>query len=271
MRFHFLLPVFRKPAYLLLVYVGLSLFLMSLNPPAQLRGIRMGVLALVEFWSGIQEAFTLRRVSRQELEALKEENFRLQLSNQRLREVLLENIRLHRLLNLSRELDMAYISARVIGMGTERDVQSIILNVGSEDGVGRNMPVVNADGLVGKVISVTPGQSVVQILLDHNSLVSARLEQSRELGIISWDGSPWLSLQYVPKSVSVQVGEPVVTSGLSNIYPPGLKIGVVVKVKEDRRGFFNIIRVKPAVDFNRLEEVFVIVGEQKTTGKKAAS
>ncbi|RMG65517.1 MAG: rod shape-determining protein MreC [Calditrichaeota bacterium] len=271
MRFHFLLPIFRKPHYLLLVYVGLSFFLMSLNPPAELRGIRMGVLALVEFWSGIQESLTRRQVSRKELEALKEENFRLQLSNQRLREVLLENIRLHRLLNLSRELDVAYVSARVIGLGTERDVQSIILNVGSRDGVGKNMPVVNADGLVGKVIAVTPGQAVVQILLDHNSLVSARLQQSRELGIVSWDGSPWLRLQYIPKSVAVSVGEPVVTSGLSNIYPPGLKIGVVVKVSEDRRGFFKNIRVKPAVDFNRLEEVFVIVGEKKTPAEKAAS
>ncbi len=239
-------------------YIFLSFLLMNTNKPGPLRGIRLGLLAAVSGIHSIQEQFTTLHRLREENEALRRENFQLKVINQQLGEALLQNLRLKRLLGLKDSLNYQFIAARVIGRGTERGVQSIILNVGTTEGARKNCPVITADGLVGRILITEPHHSIVQILMDYNALVSARLQQSREVGTIAWAGNPWLELRYIAKNVAVSVGEAVVTSGLSPIYPAGIKIGVVQSVTENQFAFFKEIHVKPAVNFNALEEVFIM-------------
>jgi len=92
-----------------------------------------------------------------------------------------------------------------------------------------------------------------------NSLVSARLQRSREIGVVAWTGNLWLDLNYVPKDVTVEPGEVVLTSGLSRIYPAGIKIGVVAEVQDNEYELFKKIKINPAVNFNRLEDVFILI------------
>ena len=250
----------RRNTFLLFgFYVFLSFFLMNFNDAFILRGMRLLVLQLVAFTDSIeQRAEKLQNLS-QENQQLRRQVFELSLTNQRLQDVLIENIRLRRLLQLQKESEYGYIAARVIGFGREATLHSLILNVGSEDSVRKNMPVVSHEGLVGKILKVEADESIAQILMDRNSLVSARLQKSREVGVIGWSGNLWLDLNYVAKDVVVQPGELVITSGLSRIYPPGLKIGVVGEVETNQYELFQKIIVKNSVNYNNLEEVFILL------------
>ncbi|RMF58790.1 MAG: rod shape-determining protein MreC [Calditrichaeota bacterium] len=247
-----------RSLWLLLFYIFLSLLLMNFSDGRSLRGVRLVLLQTIEWIDEIKEAITVHQNMEKELLALKKENFDLRLTNIKLREVLIENARLRKLLELKTSSPYHLVAARVIGKGTEEGIRTLILNVGEDDSVRINMAVVNADGLVGRIISTTTSESIVQILMDHNSLVSARLQQSREVGVVGWSGNSWLDLQYISKNIPVKRGELVITSGLSQIYPPGLKIGVVADIIENEYDWFKEIRVKPAVNFNAVEEVFVI-------------
>ena len=258
--------IFQKRSFLvLLFYIALSFILMGFNDAKALRGMRLVLLQSIAMLNSIKEKFEVMQQLADENRLLRQENFRLKLTNQKLREALLENARLRRMLNFKKNYPYPLVAARVIGNGLEAGVRSLILNVGEADSVFKNFPVISADGLVGKIIVTTPHQSIAQVLMDHNSLVSARLQRSREVGVIAWSGNSWLELLYIPKNISVEKGERVVTSGLSKIYPPGLKIGVVTEIRENDYEFFKEIRVQPAVRFNALEEVFVIRKPQDTT------
>jgi len=217
------------------------------------------VLQVVSWVDVVERKIKIWENLRQENNRLRKQNLKLSLENQHLREVLIENMRLRRLLQFKREYPLEVKSARVIGFGQESAVRSVILDLGEADGIHKNMAVVTDQGLVGRIFIAEKHQSIAQILLDRNSLVSARLQSSREVGTIVWRGNVWLDLLYIPKDVEVEQGEVVITSGLSQIYPPGLKIGVVAEVEQSDYELFKKIKVRPAVNFNRLEEVFIIV------------
>ena len=258
MKFTPFLLFYRKPFFLLAVYVFLSLLLMNFNDPVSLQPVSSVSLHIVELFANIRHDISLWKDYQGEARQLREENTKLKMANQKYRESMLENIRLKKLLNLNESNHYDFIAARVIGSGMDLGVRSLILDAGEEDGVRENMPVINGDGLVGKVISVMPGQSITQVLMDHNSLVSARLEISRESGVIGWDGRSWLNLQYISKDVVVSVGEVVVTSGLSQIYPPNLRIGFVSHIEQNEYDLFKQIRVTPIVNFKAIEEVMIL-------------
>jgi rod shape-determining protein MreC len=247
-----------KSLALLLLYVFLSGVMMNFSEPSALRGIRWAMLQVTETLSSLQNRFAIRNDLEQRNQFLVRENFELRVRGQELREMVLENARLKQLLALKDKAPRDFITARVIAWGTENGVGSVILDVGEDDGVLNNMGVLNAQGLVGKVFQVSPSQCQVQLLQDRNAFVSARLQNTREIGTVAWRGGSFLEMQHILKNIPVDVGEVVLSSGLGKIYPPDIKIGVVASVEADERGMFHTIKVQPAVDFNALEEVFVI-------------
>ncbi len=261
----------RNTLALLLFYVLLAFVIMNFNDGWALRSMRVGVLQVISWGARVQTAVKHLKNLSEENKRLKAQNLRLSINNLLLQEAVLENIRLRRLLSLKKRSEFRFVSATVIGKGQEQTINSLILDVGRQEGVRKNLPVVTSQGLVGKVIHVTSHRSIAQILMDRNSLVSARLQRSREVGVISWSGDPLLDLLYIPREVPVLKGEVVLTSGLSKIYPKGLKIGIVAEVKEDNYGLFKKIKVKPAVDFNRLEEVFVLLRSDSLETKETNS
>jgi rod shape-determining protein MreC len=220
----------------------------------------------IAWFNTIEEKINYYQDLERENQELRKNLLEISLANQRMKEQMLENIRLRKLLNFKENSTYRVVSASVVALGQEQTIRSLILNVGKKDSVERNYTVLTEDGLVGKVLRVESSQSIVQILMDPNALVSARLQRSREIGVVAWSGNLWLDFNYIPKDVDVEPGEAVLTSGLSRIYPAGIKIGVVVEIQENEYELFKKIKVKPAVNFNRLEDVFVLISPD-TLGK----
>lgn len=249
----------RRTLFLLLFYTLLSFILMALNDPFNLRGMRIAILQVMSVVNNIENKFVYLGNLEEKNRLLHKELLEVSIENLRIQESMLENIRLRRLLKFKEEKKIKVIAANVIGAGQEQTIKSLILDVGSNENVRKNLTVVTEKGLVGKILSAEPEQSHAQILLDRNTLVSVRLQKSREIGVLGWSGNLWLDLKYIPKDVIVEPGELVMTSGLSQIYPEGIKVGVVGEVNESKYELFKQIKVKPAVEFNRLEEVFVLL------------
>ena len=248
----------RRTILLLILYLLLSFLLMSQNDAFVLRGVRIVILQGISWVYSLQNQFKYLHELEEENKILRKQLLDMSLTNQKLQEQMLENLRLRRLLKFKDESNFSYIPATVIGTGQEQTIRSLILDVGSADGVVKNQTVVTEQGLVGKILVVESHQSITQILMDQNSLVSARLQKSREIGVVGWSGKLWLDLNYIPREVVIEPGEVVLTSGLSRIYPRGIKIGIVTEVAEVEYELFKTIKLKPAVNFNNLEEVFVL-------------
>ena len=208
-----------------------------------------------------------RQLARQN-EELRRENEVLQRQAQVLGEVGRENLRLHQLLGLKEHTGFRTLSARVIGRDASNWWKSIQIDRGSNDGVRDNMAVLNADGLIGKTIRVSRGESRVLLLVDPNCKVSALLQDSREPGVASgaeraFAFSPRCVMTYVNRDAKIKPGEFVVTSGLGGVFPKGIPIGTVWRAQLNRQtGMYQDVEIKPAVDFRRLEEVLVVVGQE---------
>ncbi|MBP1646569.1 MAG: mreC [Bacteroidetes bacterium] len=247
-----------KEYFLLALFLVASIALLTFNENQQIRAIRSVAVASVGFLqdalSFIPNYFDLRR----ENKVLRELNLTLADEVSRLREGRLENIRLRQLLALKERGVYTYVSANVVGKNLQLLRNTITLDVGEQDSVAPNMPIVSESGLVGKIIATSDRYSIGQILLNRELRVSAKVQRSRVDGIIRWDGGPSLSLQNVVKTMDVKEGDHVITSDYSSVFPPGLVIGTVSSTHENPGTLFEEVEVMPAVDFTRLEEVFVI-------------
>lgn len=199
----------------------------------------------------------------EENKKLQKENARLILENLRLNEEGLENERLRLLLDFTSQVDYRVIPAEVVALDPNRRSNSILISVGQEDGVKKYLPVINMRGLVGKVIGVYPGNSLVELLLDPNCRVAVLVQPSRIHGIIKQSKGPHLNLENVPSGAAVGVGDEVISSGLGGVFPPALRVGTVIKAEDRKSSIFKHILVQPFVDFNSLEEVFVIEVTEK--------
>ena len=192
---------------------------------------------------------------------LRTQNAELAFKNMQLQDALLENIRLRKLLGFSEQRQLRLTSAEIIGQNPHNIISGLLLNIGTDKGISKYSAVLTADGLVGKVIEADRGHSVCQIITDPNSRVSAKIQRNRELGIIAWDGGNRLKLLYIAKTIDAQKGDVIVTSGMSQIFPENIKIGVVVDVSYESKGMFQEILVQPSVNLNRLEEVQIEIKE----------
>jgi rod shape-determining protein MreC len=125
------------------------------------------------------------------------------------------------------------------------------------------MPVVTAEGVVGRLLSVRETTAVVQLLLDQNARVSATIERDPTIvGIVEGDSGEKLRMKKVPLRSDIQIGDTVISSGMGGIFPEGLRIGSVGLIEEEKTGLFKEIVVDPMVRFGRLYEVFVLTNEK---------
>lgn len=151
------------------------------------------------------------------------------------------------------------VSADVIARRPDPKFDTMVISCGSADGVRVNSVVMTRDGVVGRVYEVTPTTASVLMLTDQQSGVGARVQRanSRATGVVKGDNSTLVSMVYLPNDADIKVGDAIVTSGLGGVYPPGLLIGTVTQVRADSGNTLKMARVRPKVDPDRLESVYV--------------
>lgn len=176
----------------------------------------------------------------------------------RLREIEIENNRLKELLKFQESVPYTMVTGRVVGKSDNSWSRTLILNAGSLSGVAKGMAVVRPEGVVGKVLSVSPHYSLVQLLIDGNSAIPGLVQRTRAQGIVEGKITNLCRVKYLDRLADVRMGDLVLSSGLGGVYPKGLVIGTVTSVQKKSYGLFQDVLVSPAVDFSRLEEAFVV-------------
>ena len=200
------------------------------------------------FLSRVQEE---NRDLRKVIDSLKEEN-------NRLRESIQTDERLKKLSSFRSQFPYPSQLAQIYARGASSWFKTVLINKGAGNGVAKDMAVATSEGVVGRVIEVSPGTAKVLLIIDPNSAVDVIIQRSRAQGIMEGKIDEICILKYVQKNEDVQVGDIVVTSGLGGVFPKGLLVGRVSQVDPMRPGIFQYIEVAPSVDLAKLEEVLVL-------------
>jgi len=180
----------------------------------------------------------------------------------RLREMEAENCRLRGLVDFQRLAPFKMVGARVIGREVRHWHQSVLVDKGSRDGVVPGAAVVAAAGAVGRVVEAGHNSARVLLLTDPNCRIGGLLQKSRTPGLVEGDGRGGCILQYLPPRTDVVEDEPVVTSGMGLAFPPGILVGLVRETRSEKLGLHQSAQVDPAVDFDRISMVMILIREE---------
>lgn len=208
---------------------------------------------------------------------VKDENERLAKENDELKEEINEKADLQEENErLKKELDFQeqrnnydYLSTNVIGISGGNVLNGYIIDKGSNDGIKKGMVVKASDGLVGKVSSVGNHWSIVEGIINENIKVSVMVNRSRHTGMLSGyvdttNNKNLVQVTDLPIDSDIQEGDTIVTSGIGKVYPKEIEVGKVISVSEDKVKVMKTAIVEPSVDFNKVEELFVIVPKNTT-------
>jgi len=265
---------FRKYQYLIIIafLVGLALIVSSSNlkdtsntsflrrtildmyaPP--LRAVTFLFTGSKHLWNDYVFLLHVRRENQQlrtSLALLTEQNVHM-------KELLLENDRLRKLLLLKERSSAKLISAEVIGRDAIGWLKTILINKGENDNVYKDQAVVTHQGIVGRCIEVAHTTTRVLLITDINSSVDALVQRTRSRGIVEGTGSSMCELKYVSGTDDLRIGDLVVTAGLCGIFPKGLSIGTVRHIEKNRYGLFQSVEIEPSSNLNTLEEVSLLL------------
>ena len=260
-----------RGALLILVFISVFLYIFSLNfrtpnkmdvlqrsvtetvsPPIRLFGRLFSVLE--QFF---KDYLWLKNL-RVENESLKREIVELQSRVTSYQEAYVENQRLRRLLDFKTSSMAETIPARVIVHDLTGWFQTLMVDKGFQDGTAPDMPVVNDEGVIGRVLDVSDRYSRVLLITDQGSAVDAIDQRNRVRGILCGKDANGCLLKYIRGNLDIKEGDLVISSGKDGIYPKGLRLGVVLAVYKDPVDLFQKIDVKPMVRLSALEEVLII-------------
>jgi len=192
-----------------------------------------------------------------ENEMLKEENARLRQETYYASEALQELARLHALVRFDDKWDYPIVTARVVGHNPGRFLTTLVINRGTSRGVKEDMPVFSMNGLVGKVSKAALTHSRGQLLVDPNLKLSVLERRTRVVGFLeSVDGRTLSAM--IPTHAGVKVGDTLITSGLGGIFPKGIPVGTVTRIRPSDLEVMQLMDVVPFQEFSSLEEVFVM-------------
>lgn len=194
---------------------------------------------------------------------LKRENDQLRNQLLRYQEGYLEGLRLQKLLTLKDQIDYVSTTARVIGIDQKSLIKTILINKGTSHGIRNGLPVMNDQGVIGRIIETSWYVSRILLISDGNSNIDALVQGTRVQGMLQGSGTMRCTLKYIAKTEEVKAGDLVVSSGMTEVFPKGLLLGTVIRADKKDSGLFQRIEVVPAVDFTRLEEVLVLMVAEK--------
>lgn len=267
---YFLLEFIRKYYYVLLFLVleGVSFLLLfrfnNYQGSVWFSAANSAVAEVNRRYSDVMSYLDLKEVNRH----LTDENLRLQLEADRLREALYETARdtshtervVRRLLENYR-----LVPAEVVSNSKERADNYLVIDRGTADGVAPEMGVVGGGGAVGIVYLAGPHHSLVIPLTNKKSSVSCRVRGQRYFGYLQWDGRNMrvASLDDIPRYARVKVGDVVETSGYSAVFPPGIFVGRIAGIGNSADGQSYRLTVNLGTDFSNIRDVNVIITSYK--------
>ncbi|MDH5428834.1 MAG: rod shape-determining protein MreC [Nitrospirota bacterium] len=182
----------------------------------------------------------------------------LQGEQNRLREHAILALEFQKLSLYQEAAPMVTLPARIIGRNVSNWYRAMVIDKGTHDGIRQEMGVITDAGVVGRVVRVNSTTSIILLLSDPNVAITGMIQTSRDEGIIQGTPQGTIQMKYLPPLSSVQVGDAVVTSGLTDDFPRGLRIGKIQQITKAATDLFQLGEVTPIVDFSKLEGVLVI-------------
>ena len=251
-------------AFIVLLFALILAFTRSQDGLNSLRAVTVTAASILE------EPVSNVRVYRNALKTnayLQQQNILLQDELSKLRSIEKENQELKSLLRLEESYNYPLQITRVVTKQLNTLNNSLSVNVGSNEGIQRGMPLINSDGLIGKVILAASNYSQVMPLSHPLFRVSAQIQDSKANGIITWDiSSPsYLIMDFVPKTVPIDTGMVIQTSGLGNEFPAGIPIGHVVDFRSQDGTNTQQLKIEPFSKLNEVSEGFIVLFTSDTS------
>lgn len=223
-------------------------------------GLAKASRATFGLWSTYLDWKNVRAENRR----LREEVQELRVQGLRVVETDDENRRLRRLLALQEHLPLTTLSGEVIAREWGGWIRSLTVNRGRGDNVPRLTAVISPNGLIGRVVDVRPGVSIVQVLTDPTSTVGAHVLRTRTPGIVEGDPRGTLRFKFMARDgASIQSGDVLVTAGQGGLFPRGIPIGTVRSIDNRGAALFHYAELTPTVDFARVDEVLLVTGDSQ--------
>jgi rod shape-determining protein MreC len=254
----YLVIVRNKDHFLFLLVLLISLLLLLNNDNPKMGVVRGKSAEVISFISSpvtfIKSLMSLEEKSQK----LREENIDLALKVESMLNLKNENEELLRMLNFKKRVNISMKPARVVNKGMQPNLLSMVIDCGYQNGIKKNQAVLTSLGVIGKTVEVGEKSSIVQLITDVNYRLSVRILPSGATGILRFLKDGFAQIREVQKNVNIEIGDKVVTSGFSDIYPQGLPVGSVSGVLDDRGSFQKVVNVQLPNDMNLFQNVFVI-------------
>jgi len=246
-----------KEYIVLVVLIIISLALLSQNNSQgiqKVRAVAFGSFASVT--SVFSDIFNISNLKK-ENEELRRTNAEIMLQLSRLRESAIVNDDLKGLLALKDSTKYPLIIASIISKSLSKSQGTVTLNVGSSSGVKPGMPVITDKGIAGIIFSVSANYSIARTLNNVDLNLTVKCERTRENAVMKWKGDRLVMID-VPKTFGLKKGDRIVTSEISSIVPVPIPVGIVAEIGNVEMGIFNEVTIQPFVDFQKVENVFVL-------------
>lgn len=241
-----------------IISLGLSILILFSNESPNILAIRAQFSEyFVALYSPVARIKSLVYLD-EKYHLLREKNLQYALQLEASRGLIEENRQLKEMLNFARENPMELVPARIIGKGTTPNLQSVMVDIGKDRGVTENRPVITPDGVIGKTILVSDRTSIVQLISDMNFRLSVRILPSGTSGILRWNNIEYCEVNEIVKHAEVNIGDRVVTSGYSDIFPADLPVGSVIGVRDERGRYQKSVYVSINNDLGSLLNVFLV-------------
>lgn len=213
----------------------------------------------IEAYQYFQQDFQRIEELRNKNQQLETENLLLKAKQQQMTRLQLEVKRLNRLLGTASQLSSNEVQIASINFYSQGPyAQLFTLDKGSLEGVKTQQAVIDSKGLVGLITNVTPTSSKVQLITDLDSQIPVRIQRTGQRGILNGLGYSELSLQFIPNTSSIIVGDLIETSGLGGIYPKGYPVAIVSSLKKLKDEPYYEIIADPIAELNQVEKVLIL-------------
>ncbi len=239
--------------------VLVSFLLMAISRSSEMQPLRaataiiVGSLQSVTSW--IPNPFAISR----ENEELRERNIQLLTELSALKKAKGENAELRKMLGLKPEAGWKVVATDIVGKTVISERNMLTLNIGSSSGVQVGMPVITDGGLIGRVFATSGGFSIVEGLYNRSLHVAVKMTRTRIEGILGWENGDELVVRNIPKALDVQVGDEVVTSEYSTLFPSDIPVGTVSRIEPEPNTLFRKVYLLPTAHPMKVEHCYVVI------------